>query len=720
MMNYTKSPVTKRPTDKIVRPWLLTEYVNNMVEYFKLKNKSLNISETELRHVIMQLALSQLKDPTIDVVVHKEPGHAEMQQQSLLQHLKSIKDDKIILPFGSVYKPPQQVVSFLKSQIIDLKKRRSTSKKLMLQYKSEGNLEKAAYYNADQNQQKISMNSIPGAMGNKYSFITDIAGFNSITSTGRYFIISSYANCERLLEGNFYFTDIDSFINHCVLLLRICPSEEVIMEALKILHLPLITADEVLKFYEDNISIYSKKITPPSLFEWLSNIPQYKLSFIYYYNNLVHIFRNNPEFSLSYIHELFNNENAPSVTTDPNDLYSIDKDLVIMVSTVYSDLLPLINGKKTNIYDTVTEYPEIAIKLTDIAKYMQSKIDRIQPALDVFLKQDLVIPNVIQHKNMYRKTVIASDTDSIIFTTKNWLLWFTNSVKITQDTYKINTYIVYLLTKSTEHLMKLLSHHRGATNDDINGMVMKNEYFYPVMTLSNVKKHYAGIYLIQEGTILPKPTSDIKGGQFRGSKLSEYTLRFIKDFIDETHTIIVNEGKISIRERINKIIGFELEIRDSLLRGETKFLPIVPIRIGDTYDKVDASIYFNYQVWEFIFSKKYGSIQLPTKCYILPIKKINSEEYLSYLLEVNKEAHDALLEFVGLHPKKNITRLPLNPELPLIPPECIPLIRIRDIMLDNAKPLYLYLKSLNLWSGGTKSKPVLLSELFNYIPIELS
>ena len=72
-------------------------------------------------------------------------------------------------------------------------------------------------------------------------------------------------------------------------------------------------------------------------------------------------------------------------------------------------------------------------------------------------------------------------------------------------------------------------------------------------------------------------------------------------------------------------------IYDSLHKGSPEFLNVEPIKMAEEYKDADKSVYFNYLFWEGVFAEKYGSIQIPTKCYMLPLTNLRSTDYEEFL-----------------------------------------------------------------------------------------
>ena len=227
--------ITERRTDVVDRPNFINTYASSIGTYLNIANRSLQTEDGKggvverryIDHFLTHIIKSRFQSPVAKFVKHPRPGDAELVEQPLNKYMEEHRGS-ILVPSGTAYMPATKQVSFLTNQITTLKARRKASKQKMFEYRAMGDKAKDDYFNSDQSQQKISMNSIPGAMGSKTSFLSDLAGFNGITSSGRYLITSSYANCERLLEGNFYFKDIERIINHLVLCARTCPPKETI------------------------------------------------------------------------------------------------------------------------------------------------------------------------------------------------------------------------------------------------------------------------------------------------------------------------------------------------------------------------------------------------------------------------------------------------------------------------------------------------------------
>ena len=322
-----------------------------------------------------------------------------------------------------------------------------------------------------------------------------------------------------------------------------------------------------------------------------------------------------------------------------------------------------------------------------------------------------------EHKQMFRDAVILSDTDSIIFTTREWVQWYLKSTQMTPLAFSTNALVVYWLSKATANIVYHLSVNIGAVGADAKRMNMKNEFMMPVEILTTLKKHYASILKIQEGVFYGTPRLDIKGVNLRGSNFSKDTLNYTTWFIQALIDEVYNKGEISLSDFIVYVLRFERMILDSLRNGQTRFLTVDPIKNEDEYKSVDQSIYFNYLFWEEVFGDKYGNIAIPTKCFILPLVGVKSGMYQFYLETEHPDIAKRLAKFISKYPKKELSRIPINPLTNQIPEELKKVADYKYVIYANTKPLYLILSSFGMNTGATKKQHVLFSDLYGWVKL---
>lgn len=623
--------------------------------------------------------------------------------------------DKIVSPFGVVFETTDKCVSYLKGMIDVKKGQRKQEKKLMLKAKKEGNRVAEVFHNNNQSTIKVLMNSVAGGMGSGFSSLSSVANFNSITSIGRFFIMNSYAHAERFLESNFYFRNMEQVINFLMACVRCGPSDETVRKVIDKYGFVYPSFADVSNFLKKAYGRYDPFSDKSEIDLVLSSFTREQLCFVFYMSNLKHLVFTNDQWFRDWIHRLFDFSNVVVDSVKPDDVSKIDGDVAIILSTVCNEMLPLnAKGNAISIYDCINEAPDIAIKLAAYGKHMEKMLNDFEDVFDVFMNHNVNIAYVVEHKNQYRDAVVVSDTDSIIFTTKSWLQWYKGNLIMDDQAYAINALVVYWLSKANANILFHVSEAFGALGKDLIGMAMKNEFMMPVDILTSLKKHYASILKIQEGVVFKNPRLDIKGVGLRGSNFSKGVLSYTEWFISSTINDIYTTTTVSPEQKLIDVLRFERMIRDSLYHLDTEFLPMTAIKNKEEYANADSSVYFNYLLWERVFGEKYGRIQIPTKCYIVPLTGLSNPEYLEWLKMKDRSIYDRLENFKKEHPKKELTRIPINPSSNKIPKELQPVIDYNKLISANSKPLYLIMASLGVSVGDAK-KDITFSNMYGWV-----
>lgn len=666
--------------------------------------------------------------PTAQILEYVSPetrqhsyGNMQISRQVDLFHHITHLGDKIIAPFGSTYETATKISSFLKGMIDEKSALRKKEKKLMLKAKQMNDKVAATYHNNNQSTIKVNMNSLIGAMGSNYNFLSSIANFNSVTSTGRYFVTNAFAHGERFLHGNFYFRNEEQLINHIMSCRRQGPDKEMVLSVCKKIGFKIPSTQEVYDFLIENLHKYQFASEHPVVYRLLEHMHPGELTFIYYMSNMQHLVWNNEWYFRPWMDAFFNDEYvdfSKMEDIDPEELRSMDGDLAVVLSTVYNSEMPAnAKGNSISIYETITDYPDLARRFVCISRYMQSKLEEIQEVFDLFMCHHVGITYIHELKHMFRDVIMLSDTDSILFTVKDWVQWYQNSLQFTVTAYSMNALVVYWLSKSIRSLLAHLSKSLGATGKDIHKMNMKNEFMMPIEITTSLKKHYASIPAIQEGVFYKTPKLDIKGVNLRGSNFCQETLDYVEWWIRDIIDTIYATGKIAISGKIIDVLRYERLIYDSIRNKETRFLNVDPVKNENEYAEAEESIYFNYLFWEYVFSDKYGHILIPTKCYMLPLTNLDNPAYQAMLADKFPSVKQKMQEFIKKYPTKKITRIPINPLTNVIPEELIPIMHYKSIIYGNMKPFYIILQSLGVSLGNGKNK-ILFSDVYGWVSSE--
>ncbi len=676
----------------------LRYYIDQMVTYIQLYHPTIELSqiqafvEAEVNRTIQQ--------PKADVLYHPIPGTTKRVTTNLMTHLNNKIDQNIITPSGSVYLPTSVKESFLKVTLADKKATRSIYKKAMLTALEQGNAYAASINNFIQASTKIFLNSAPGGMGSAHNPLYDLPGYNSITSIARHGVKVGYAHVERSIEGNIHLRSINDVIDYCVILINTMPKNWNDVLISHQLHIPSIA--ELVEYFNSSLQYYLLVVPIDQLTDFCTKLNTQQASFIFYAGNLRNLFRFNDTKFRQFFKTLFDTNYSIDPTIDAKSIYSTESDLLNMITSIRYEYLGIdsATGGYYSIEQAIEHNPDGIRKIIYAINHITKVLQTVEDLFLAILRLDSDFTNINIQENMIRRCVIVSDTDSVIFSTQSMVEWYSDEINFKKSSYEINAFVVYLLSRSIEHVFARLSCGFGMQGSDIYSIVMKNEFLYPIMLRAPIKKHYAGISTIQEGKLLAKPKIDIKGLQFRSSTLSKLTNTEAEKFYITILHKIVSDVAISIHEIYDHVMKFELRIYKSLMDGQPTFLQTTTIKEETEYADPTTSAYFYYMLWQSVFVPEFDIIQLPNKCYKLPLLNngniLKDPAFIEQWNTAYPQTYEKYNNFITRWPKKKITALMIAPSLSVVPEFLRAALDIRAIIHDNCQPFYLILKSLGI------------------------
>lgn len=685
-----------------MRGSVLREYVNNTTTFLELMTGD---NPDTIEKQINEYVTQNVSIPTIENVVRTDKALVS-QKTNLVQFVSTInKENRIISPSGSTYLRPSVKRSLISEFEADLKTRRKKAKNAM--FKAIEMLLKiaAANENFKQANAKISANAVSGVMKSAGNLFFDIGNYNAITSIARTVVALSASIIEQFCGGKFNFFTMDELINHIVLCKRNKPHADLIYECVEQFDLKVPTVEDVIKFLFQSIYPYCFDINKDQLYKDIYGIVKHlskdELIYIYYFNNLKHLFMKNTEIFKPIIKHIMSGPVVGGGLHDPNNIHHFSEELLSVITICHADKL---NFKSIN--DLIKDHPEVISELIDIGTHYETHIGKLKLLFDVFIYTNWIPPNLYNIKNSLKSSILLLDTDSNIFTTIQWVKWYTHGGEFNNniENYQIHSLIVYFICGNVTNILAKFAKNVGVDDDDISKLAMKNEFLYPAMMIFNVKKNYTGLITVQEGRVLKNPKLDLKGVILRSSSICKPSSIWFKKFLME----LFEEGseqRLDGAQLIRKVVDFENRIRTSLENGETTFLKYTSIRLAENYADASSSAFAYADAWNMLFGDTADTIILPTKCPLVNVLSPPAS-YLQSLSEENEKLYLNFLEYEKKY-KKYFTTLAMHPMAERIPKEIIPLIDIRKIVYHNVAPAYVIMKSIGL-NIGYKAKTLLL------------
>lgn len=682
---------------KTHRPHILPIWKRQMATYLKLKYP--HASDDLISSYLEKHIKETIQVPNVEILRHPSAGNTIRETVPLTTHLKRDVVQNICAPSGSVYVLPTVKESFLKISLADKVAKRKEYKNIMLEAKEKGDRLKTDIYQYLQSSTKVFVNSAPGAMNSPFNILYDKPGFNSITSIARMSVKYGYGHTERVVEGNLYLPTLDDAIMYCVRLHMSKP--DTLRDVLQKYGLYIPTAKEVADHLMESVRYYTVENIYSKLLAFVQTLPSDTLAFILYAGCLKTLSHYNDAFFRGFLKEFFRTDVEIDENVDVKDVFKTEADMLSMITSLNYDLLGLDEkGGRVNLKDAVASNSKGAYHIYAIAKHMERTIDHYGDLVSTFFRLNSDLSRIQFHPNMVRRCVLVSDTDSVIFSTQSMVEWYSGKVDYNRSSYEINAFTVYVISRSLEHVFARLSTGFGMIGDDIKKISMKNEFLYTIMLRTTIKKHYAGIVQIQEGKILPKPVKDIKGVQFRDSKLSAETNKSAEKFLLDMLQEVVDNGSISGKDYLTKVYHNERKVFDSLMSGSRDYLETAPVKPANEYknDNPMQTAYFYYDLWMKVFVPRFDEMVIPNKCYTLPLKNhgkiLQDPEWLDTLQKFDPDIYQKLLTYIEDAGKKSITRILLPPTMTTVPEIFRPLIDIRSVIFTNNKPFYLALESV--------------------------
>jgi len=700
-MNYFKCSTYQREDVSV-----LQAYMQNTIAY--LRRLHPEVSTDKIRDFVNAQIQTSLTRPTLKMINYPSYGNAQIEDRDLLEYTDVIRQN-IITPSATLYVKPSVKESFLKRKLLDNMAVRKIHKKRMLKAAVDGDLGLEQRENYLQSSVKIETNAIPGAFNSPHNPLYDKPGYNATTSISRHSIMCGYAHTEKMVAGNFYFPTVDSCINYCIQMVRLCPSDT--MEVTTEFGLTVPSVQNVFDHFYQSLKLY-QHVTPiikTTLINFFTSLTPGERTFVFYAYCLKNLIMCNDHVFRPFLKDFFRTD----LDADPNvpltDIFKLNGDMMAFISGLNSEAI-----QHKSVSEAVIENNPGIRHLIAIGHHMQSKLDGISRIISTFLRVDCDTPDAMSHPNMIRKTVIISDTDSVIFSTQHWVEWYLGKVTFIPDAYAINGFVVMMLTLTLEQVFARLSTNFGADTGDIYRISMKNEFLYPLMLRTPLPKQYAGRVLIQEGFVLPKPKEDIKGLSFRDSSMCKETVRAGKDFVNWIFDTVIDKGGLTVEECLGKVLDHETRVIKSLEAGERTFLSTTPIRNASDYVDAASSNHYYWKLWDAVFRPKFGELVIPNKGYEIPLmgdgKVLKDPRYLARLKEYDSSLYERLLVFMDQN-KRKITRLILPMTLKQIPDIIRPIIDIRGIVYDNSTPFIVTMRSLGIvWTNPRDQ--TLLSDIY--------
>lgn len=546
-----------------------------------------------------------LKDPPMLRLISKTRGNRVEDETTFLEYIDDIiQTNRIVSPSFVVYERPEVEKSVTGEWLDDNIAARKRSKKAMFEYKQAGELMKSILADYDQNARKIRINSVSGMRGFKGCPIFLATGHSSLTSSCRSAAGYGNATVERFLAGSRHYHSPE--IAKANLVAQLMIEDKSRIEAVIIKYgLKYPSVDDVMGMVSRSTDLYWRIPHETDLIRNLvEGMTDLERAVVCYSGDMFHLAMFNKDMVMQMFMDLIaiDLSDVPDVNPD-DELKGLDATETAYINALCANILKGSTHKRVK-----EENPEGWSIIGKTAWKVKYNLNKYADIINALFAPKHLPPTIASLKSVQRRAGLAADTDSSIFTVEYWVHWVTGNYLRGEIQDRIWSLATYMVCQCIAHSLAMLSSNLGVSKDMLFRLAMKNEYGFPQFALTNLAKHYYSNISMREGNVYEHPEIEIKGVELRGSTAPKHVLTAAEDFMKEILAAVDKGEKLSAKEVLNKIAGYELETIRSVKRGEYTYLRSDSI-------KPETKKMCYHELWSYVFAPKYGSsVEPPYPC----------------------------------------------------------------------------------------------------------
>lgn len=698
---------------------MVSHYVNNMaLGLSKLENISFEEAKTFIRDGLKS-GLIHFEDPQVRALKREVGGDRRKYGTTVTGYLKEVISNRhIMAPTFTAYCHPSVEISELSTFTEENVNERNRKKRAALQFKQEGKkLQESMAVNA-QLGAKLNNNSLSGAFKSAHNLSYNRSAHSSLTSVCRTCASFANINNERFMLGWRHFYSVDVVVENILSVLSIMDYEEC-QRIIEKYNLHLITHEEFRNCIEYSTKQYFRgRRLWEKIDEFIMTLTPLERTIYFYTADFYHL----RKFNDSFVREMFRRIITVDVSQphpDPDGVAkSIDEDMGMLTGILLSEQL---NYKGILSKDTKTSelFPNLMYAVSKIQDTIADYTDLIQ----CFWRNDCLPHDTADMPDMVRNCVLGGDTDSTLFTVMDWCGWYRGQIDDTPESMSVAQTIIYFTSMMVRHYLAYVSAIIGIPSKYLYMMAMKNEFMFPIFVTTRRTKNYIATVCAQEGNLYKEFEKEVKGPVLKGNKIPPFVLSGLKKMIDDVTQVAWTTRVLSIEEHARRIAEIEYRIYESICEGSIEFLSKADIKPKDNYAKPMSSNYASYDLWQNVFSDKYGEVaslpmngikvNLDTKTRALTQKWVNGIQDI--------KIRERMRRWLTENDKNGLTSLILpvdNVAQHGLPIELHSAINFRKIIYELTEGFYLLLESLCCYMVNKDNTRLCLDSYPEFFPSE--
>lgn len=555
---------------------------------------------------------------------------------------------------------------------------------------------------SEQTGRKLSNNAVSGSHCNAHNPLFNRTAHSTLTSNCRQTAGYGNTNNERFLAGNRHYwcyaitrNNIISIVNHT--------NYENLEKVMTMYNLHYPTPDEMMKVITYSTMLYWRD--PDSIVKLEKLVmrltPLQRAAFVYT-GDMYHLREYNPEFVREFLRRLIQYVDVPDQTPD-DTIHSVPEAFVGLAAQVCAMFM---KGVKI---DDIKGTKEHGI-LATVSKNVAMVLLEYSPLVQTFWATNNLPASVAVLPESVRRVVLASDTDSTIFTVQDWVEWYCDGIKFNYEADCVASAMIFLTSQGIIHVLGTMSANAGVERDRTFQISMKNEFKFDIFVLTQLGKHYFAQISIQEGNILGKYKTEIKGVHLKSSNVPKEIVKQAEAMMVSIMNQIRRGEQVSALEKLTEVANLERSVLGSIKRGEFKYLKLTNIKVAEAYKQgVLASNYLQYSLWNDVFGPRFGKVGAPPYRAIVVSVDLDSKAKINNWIHSLKDEVMAanMSKWLANNNKDSLSTMMLPATIVAdkgIPDEILEAMNVRKIVHKASAIFYNIIETLGYYTNHTDLK----------------
>lgn len=658
-----------------------------------------------------------IRNPTIRFMHRPDMADRHPDEMPIVKYLEAvIRDEEILAPTMTTYIATKKYESVLAGYILTNIGKRSKAKKAMFAAMMSGDKMEEFFKNLEQRNTKLSNNSISGAHASNSNALYNQSNHSSLTSNCRMTSGSGNANNEKLLSGNRHYWAPYIVINNIVSITQNTEYDkfEAFMTKYK-LHYP--TVKDTMDCITFSTELYwtgNKDILRIQQLV-MSLSPIQRAAFVYT-GDLYHLAKHNRDV----VHRFIGNISSKTYGNDEQphkQIRKLPEDYVHLAHQICEKEWAGV-GKEYEKMFAAGKKPELDVLLATAMNTI-SVVKEYSDFIRCIFVSDNIPASIPYFPQSIRRAALTSDTDSTIFTTQWWVVWYYGEMVFGEKGSRVASTMIFIAAQAIVHILARMSINMGVDRKHMWRTAMKNEFYFVMFSPTEVAKHYFALRATQEGNVFASPKPEIKGVHLKSSSGPVEIVKKAEKFMVDSLLTVMAGKKIDLHAALKMVADIEREILQAFKSGDPRFSRRGQIQTPASYTKGPTeSNYMHHIFWKEVFAPKYGFHEEPPYGVIKLSGGLNSpretQEWLESISSKHPETADRVRAWMKKYDKVKLGSFMIPKAIADtvgVPEELMEAINVRKLTSNITSIYYLILRNFGYY-GLDKKMHMLISDTY--------